>query len=66
MTGVDVGVNPQQMPQAIAMHEAELEKIQAALKKLNSRGRWLGIARNSLLFLGLAALTAWKIANLPR
>jgi len=66
MTGVDVGVNPQQMPQAIAMHEAELEKIQAALKKLNSRGRWLGVARNSLLFLGLAALTAWKIANLPR
>jgi hypothetical protein len=64
MTGPDVAVRPQEMPDAIAMHESELQKIRDVMTRLNARGKWTGIARNALLFFGLAALTAWKIANL--
>ncbi len=58
-------VPPQQMLDAIQMHASELEKIQEALAKLNIRGKWIVIARNAFLFIGLATLTAWKILNLP-
>jgi hypothetical protein len=43
MTGPDVIVPPQQMPEAIALHAAELEKIQQALSKLNARESGLAL-----------------------
>jgi hypothetical protein len=65
MTGPDIMVRPQQMQDAIQMHASELENIQEALSKLNTRGKWIVIVRNAFLFIGLATLTAWKILNLP-
>ena len=62
--GADVLVPPQHMADAIKMHATEVERIQEWMAKLNSRGKWASRLRNAFLFLGLAALTAWKILNL--
>ncbi len=64
MTGPDVKLGPQQLPEAIKLHAAEVEKIQHAIEELNSRGKWAALVRNAFLLLGLTALTAWKILNL--